>query len=166
MYPIQTREKDMDPIADLLTTYAELNSSEVTELTEAPSALEYMRYVSKNRPFVVRRGVASWKASRLWSREYLKTAMKDQTVNVAVTPQGSVRQSDSLEDIPANLFAATLILHLRSKTAVSSLSSHGKRTSPLKTSLIMSLLKSLRRARGKFGMRKHVRNPLFPPPRD
>lgn len=47
-----------DPIAELLTTYNELNSPTITVLDEAPSALEFMRFVSLNRPFIVR-GYAS-----------------------------------------------------------------------------------------------------------
>lgn len=53
MEPLQA-----DSISLLLTTYNELNSSTITVLDEAPSALEFMRFVSLNRPFVVR-GFAS-----------------------------------------------------------------------------------------------------------
>ena len=47
-----------DPIATLLETYNELNSNIITALYEEPSALEFMRYVAMNRPFVVRRGAS------------------------------------------------------------------------------------------------------------
>ncbi|KAI9683151.1 MAG: hypothetical protein M1829_005942 [Trizodia sp. TS-e1964] len=75
-------------IAELITSYSELNSTTIDEFTEAPSALEFMRYVARNRPFVVRSGAAHWAATRLWTAEYLEEAMADQRVNVAVTPHG------------------------------------------------------------------------------
>ncbi|KAK7910853.1 hypothetical protein PG985_013334 [Apiospora marii] len=46
--------QESDPIAELITTYNELNSSVVEELAEEPSPLEFMRYVARNTPFVVR----------------------------------------------------------------------------------------------------------------
>lgn len=79
----------MDPVAELLSTYEELNGSVITELNTEPSALEYMRFVALNTPFVIRGTASEWKATRLWNRAYLEDAMKTQTVNVAVTPKGS-----------------------------------------------------------------------------
>ena len=50
---------------DLLETYNDLNPANVEELYEEPSPLEFMRYVAKNRPFVVRRsGSRSGRAPR------------------------------------------------------------------------------------------------------
>jgi jumonji domain-containing protein 7 len=49
-----TESSQMDPIKELLMTYNELNSSIITVLDEPPSALEFMRFVALNRPFVVR----------------------------------------------------------------------------------------------------------------
>lgn len=77
-----------DPIADLISTYHELNAPIVDELYEEPSALEFMRYVAKNRPFVVRGGAKSWKACEAWNAEYLAKVMKDEDVQVAITPYG------------------------------------------------------------------------------
>jgi jumonji domain-containing protein 7 len=77
-----------DPISELLTTYTELNSSRIDELTEAPSALEFMRYVARNRPFVVRGGAKHWRATRTWDVQTLKELLEGQSVNVAVTPEG------------------------------------------------------------------------------
>lgn len=77
-----------DPIAELLTTYNELNGSTIEELHQEPSPLEFMRYVAKNTPFVARRAAKGWQASRTWSAAYLKEALADETVNVAVTPMG------------------------------------------------------------------------------
>lgn len=78
-----------DPIADLLITYNELNSCAIEELEEEPSPLEFMRYVARNTPFVVRRGAASWRACQAWNARYLLDMLGQETVNVAVTPRGS-----------------------------------------------------------------------------
>ncbi|CCC09961.1 hypothetical protein SMACR_02541 [Sordaria macrospora] len=80
---------DHDPIADLIVTYNELNSSHIEELHEEPSALEFMRFVARNTPFVVRGGAANWKATQTWTAEYLSNFLGDETVNVAVTPYGN-----------------------------------------------------------------------------
>ena len=79
---------EQDPLVDLVTTYHELNVTRVDELREEPSALEFMRYVAKNRPFVVRGGAKSWRACQNWNAEYLAKVMKDAEVQVAVTPYG------------------------------------------------------------------------------
>lgn len=80
----------MDPIAELITTYNELNSPHVEELDEEPSPLEFMRYVSRNTPFVVRNGAANWIATKVWSADYLKDVLQSHSVTVAVTPEGWV----------------------------------------------------------------------------
>jgi len=80
----------MDPLSELLRTYTELNNPDVQELQEAPSALEFMRSVATNRPFVVRQGVRGWKAVKSWNSEYLQEKLKDQSIRVAITPRGSV----------------------------------------------------------------------------
>lgn len=77
-----------DPIAALIDGYHELNPTAIDELEECPSSLEFMRYVAKNRPFVVRRGAHDWNALKLWNAKYLKESMKGRDVNVAVTPKG------------------------------------------------------------------------------
>jgi jumonji domain-containing protein 7 len=79
---------DADPIVELLTSYTELNSSDIDELDEPPSALEFMRYVARNRPFVVRGGASDWRATKTWNVSLLKDILKGQSVNVAVTPEG------------------------------------------------------------------------------
>src|SRR5271156_5023974 len=80
----------LDPIIALLTTYNELNSSCIDELTEVPSPLEFMRYVARNRPFVIRGGASDWQATRTWNVQTLKALLEGQSVNVAVTPKGYV----------------------------------------------------------------------------
>ncbi|KAF8849871.1 phospholipase A2 [Acephala macrosclerotiorum] len=84
-----TTPPDLDPIISLLTTYNELNSSLADEFTELPSALEFMRYVAKSRPFVVRGGAKDWEATKAWDAETLKTLLEGQSVNVAITPKGN-----------------------------------------------------------------------------
>ncbi|CAK7223891.1 hypothetical protein SCUCBS95973_005332 [Sporothrix curviconia] len=81
----------MDPIAELITSYFELNGSSIDELDDGgtePSPLEFMRYVARNTPFVVRRGAASWPALKTWSVPFLRDALAEHVVNVAVTPNG------------------------------------------------------------------------------
>lgn len=81
-------ENTPDPIADLLIAYDELNNSFIDELDEEPSALEFMRYVAQNRPFVVRNGAGDWEAIECWDAAYLTEKLGDQGVNVAITPFG------------------------------------------------------------------------------
>ncbi|KAL3423344.1 phospholipase A2 [Phlyctema vagabunda] len=82
-------EHTEDPLETLLRNYDELNSPLITELDEVPSALEFMRYVSQNRPFVVRGGARDWQATRTWNASVLKSILGDEEVNVAVTPKGN-----------------------------------------------------------------------------
>ncbi|KAI1436001.1 phospholipase A2 [Xylaria sp. CBS 124048] len=78
-----------DSIVELLTTYNELNSSRIEELVEEPSPLEFMRYVARNTPFVVRRGARDWAATRTWDAAFLRSTLAGNRVNVAVTPFGN-----------------------------------------------------------------------------
>lgn len=77
-----------DPIAELITNFNELNASVIEELDEEPSPLEFMRYVARNTPFVVRKAATDWEAFRTWDSEFLTKTLADQHVNVAVTPFG------------------------------------------------------------------------------
>lgn len=90
-----------DPMITLLRDYAELNSPHVDIFDDLPSALEFMRYVSLNRPFIVRAGASDWEATRSWDVATLKTILKNQCINVAVTPFGNadspVRSDDDDE---------------------------------------------------------------------
>lgn len=80
---------DLDSsLENLINTFNELNSTTVDELFSEPSPLEFMRYVARNTPFVIRGGASSWKATKKWDAAYLKTALEGQFVNVAVTPFG------------------------------------------------------------------------------
>ncbi|RKF55266.1 JmjC domain-containing protein 7 [Golovinomyces cichoracearum] len=82
-------EKSEDPIITLLQDYSELNSTHVDILSELPSPLEFMRYVSLNRPFVIRSGASKWEATQCWNVAKLKQILKGQLINVAVTPYGN-----------------------------------------------------------------------------
>lgn len=76
--------------ANMLTTYHELNG-DIHVLGQEPSPLDFMRYVARNRPLVVRQGCLKWRAVQKWNVDYLQDIMKDTPVKVAVTPYGSVR---------------------------------------------------------------------------
>ncbi|KAJ4376259.1 hypothetical protein N0V83_001542 [Neocucurbitaria cava] len=56
-----------------------------------------MRYVARNRPFVIRNGAQSWKARKRWNAPYLTNVMAGQNVNVAITPHGN---ADSVVSLP------------------------------------------------------------------
>lgn len=87
---VSTMDMSGDPVAELLDNYHELNGSAIEELHQEPSPLEFMRYVARNTPFVVRKGAANWTATKIWNSSYLENFLRDQTVNVAVTPKGWV----------------------------------------------------------------------------
>ncbi|KAK6216239.1 hypothetical protein LQW54_003813 [Pestalotiopsis sp. IQ-011] len=78
-----------DKVRELIVSYNELNSSAVEELFEEPSPLEFMRFVARNTPFVVRGGARDWPAARQWNVKYLREALRGHRVNVAVTPYGN-----------------------------------------------------------------------------
>ena len=75
-------------LRELLETYHDMNLDRIDELFEEPSALEFMRYVAQNRPFVVRKGAQSWSAVQKWSAQYLIDTVGENEVNVAITPDG------------------------------------------------------------------------------
>jgi jumonji domain-containing protein 7 len=79
---------ETNAIKELITSYHELNQSSIDELSEEPSALEFMRHVARNRPFVVRKAAEEWDACRKWNAQYLREVMGEQVVNVAITPLG------------------------------------------------------------------------------
>ncbi|KAI9852195.1 MAG: hypothetical protein M1838_001431 [Thelocarpon superellum] len=78
-----------EAITSLVETYHSLNIPTITELNEPPSPLEFMRFVARNRPFVVRSGCAAWRATRKWDAAYLRKTMGERLVNVAITPRGN-----------------------------------------------------------------------------
>ncbi|KAL9575994.1 MAG: hypothetical protein Q9212_007486 [Teloschistes hypoglaucus] len=78
-----------EALAELITSYHELNGNHIDELEQPPSPLLFMQYVARNRPFVVRKAAVNWPAVSLWSPDYLTAVMGDSTVKVAVTPEGN-----------------------------------------------------------------------------
>ena len=76
-------------VRELISAYQDLNPPNVDELKEEPSALEFMRYVTRNRPFVLRKGAKEWKACRKWNDQYLRKSMEGFAVNIAITPSGN-----------------------------------------------------------------------------
>ncbi|KAF9738920.1 JmjC domain-containing protein 7 [Paraphaeosphaeria minitans] len=78
-----------DAVRDLITAYHDLNPTTIDELHEEPSPLEFMRYVARNRPFVVRKGASSWPSHKKWNAAYLSSIMGSTPVNVAITPHGN-----------------------------------------------------------------------------
>ncbi|KAI1767501.1 putative pla2g4b [Hypoxylon sp. FL1150] len=77
-----------DPIAELITSFNELNPNAVEELYEEPTPLEFMRYVARNTPFVIRGGASDWRGIRRWNAAYLRETLTGHRVNIAVTPTG------------------------------------------------------------------------------
>ncbi|KAI0883254.1 putative pla2g4b [Annulohypoxylon maeteangense] len=94
-----------DPIVELITSFNELNSSAVEELDEEPSPLEFMRYVARNTPFVVRGGAADWPATQRWNAAYLRESLAGHRVNVAVTPFGNADAPTIVDGEPDLIFA-------------------------------------------------------------
>ncbi|KAF1965199.1 Clavaminate synthase-like protein [Bimuria novae-zelandiae CBS 107.79] len=88
-----------DAVRDLICTYHDLNPSTFDELDDEPSPLEFMRYVTRNRPFVVRKGAATWAAHKKWDANYLTSILRDTPVNVAITPVGN---ADSILPLSAS----------------------------------------------------------------
>ena len=81
-------------ISDLITTYHELNGDIIHELKDAPSALQFTKYVARNQPFVIRNGASEWPAVRQWTAQHLMGVMGDAAIKVAVTPRGSVTRRE------------------------------------------------------------------------
>lgn len=75
---------------ELISTYHELNGNNIDELAELPTPLEFMQYVRRGRPFVIRGAVSEWPAMQ-WTVEYLENEMKGGRVQIAMTPSGLVR---------------------------------------------------------------------------
>ncbi|KAF2397697.1 Clavaminate synthase-like protein [Trichodelitschia bisporula] len=84
-------------IRDLITSYQELNPSTIPELSDPPSALEFMRYAATNRPFILRNGAADFPAVQKWNAAYLREVMNDAPVNVAISAAGD---ADSVLERP------------------------------------------------------------------
>ncbi|CAL1547398.1 unnamed protein product [Lymnaea stagnalis] len=61
----------------------------IETLDAPPDSLNFHRkYVSQNRPVVIRNAVTHWPALTRWSEKYFRDTIGDATVTVAVTPNG------------------------------------------------------------------------------
>ena len=83
---------------EMLVTYHELNG-DIDVLHECPSPLKFMRYVAKNRPFIVRAGCSAWPAVQRWNISHMRVTLKDTPIKVAITPYGLVHTIDDLSDL-------------------------------------------------------------------
>ncbi|KFA47085.1 hypothetical protein S40293_04591 [Stachybotrys chartarum IBT 40293] len=92
-------------LEELITTFNDLNSHVVEELHEEPSPLEFMRFVARNTPFVVRGAASSWKATTEWNSAYLLSALRGQSVNVAITPHGNADSPTFSSEHDTTVFA-------------------------------------------------------------
>lgn len=77
-------------LAELLTSYHDFNSGCVERVEGAPTAVEFLRCVQRNRPVVFSGAGKSWPAISKWRVAYLKEKMRGREVNVAETPLGFV----------------------------------------------------------------------------
>ncbi|GAM89062.1 hypothetical protein ANO11243_070960 [Dothideomycetidae sp. 11243] len=75
-------------LQSLIENYHEFNGTHVDVLEAQPTPLEFMRYVARNKPLIIRRGARHWSAVQKWSAEYLVKIMGNTPVNVALTPNG------------------------------------------------------------------------------
>jgi jumonji domain-containing protein 7 len=80
-----------DVLVELITSYHELNASFVEERFGAPTALQFLQCVQRNRPVVFRSAALHWKAVQTWNAEYLRAKMGGDCIAVAETPLGQVQ---------------------------------------------------------------------------
>lgn len=87
-------------IVELLDNYHDINPQTVTQLNQEPTPLEFMRFVSRNQPFVIRNNSNHTfrRISKLWTAKYLSTKMADSQVRVAITPAGN---ADAVVQLPS-----------------------------------------------------------------
>lgn len=73
---------------ELIESYHSVNSSSIDVLTIEPTPLQFLKYLGKNRPFVVRGGCRGWPALQEWNVAYFEKMMGDTKIEVAETPSG------------------------------------------------------------------------------
>jgi jumonji domain-containing protein 7 len=86
---------------ELLDNYHDINSQSVTELLLEPTPLEFMRFVSRNQPFIVRNNSnPTWRRiCKTWTPSYLSQKLFNTNVTVALTPKGN---ADAVVQLPNN----------------------------------------------------------------
>ncbi|KAH5599369.1 tRNA wybutosine-synthesis-related protein 4 [Parastagonospora nodorum] len=89
-----------DAIIELLDNYHDINSQYITELPKEPTPLEFMRFVSRNQPFIVRStpDPTFRHISKTWTPSYLSQKLADTPVTVALTPKGN---ADAVVHLPS-----------------------------------------------------------------
>jgi jumonji domain-containing protein 7 len=85
---------------ELLDSYHDINSQTVTELHQEPTPLEFMRFVARNQPFVIRNNSNPnfRQITKTWNAKYLCTKMAESPVRVAITPAGN---ADAVVQLPS-----------------------------------------------------------------
>lgn len=76
-------------MAELLSSYHDFNVNFVESFDGAPTSLEFLRCVQKNRPVIFRGAISQWKALKDWNSDYLCAKMGSDPVMIAETPLGS-----------------------------------------------------------------------------
>lgn len=76
----------------LVRDYQALNPATVAELRAVPSALDFSRFTSANRPLVVRRAGQTEPIPALerWTDEYVVEKLAGRELAISVTPEGCV----------------------------------------------------------------------------
>ena len=73
---------------ELIDAYHSTNSTSIDVLLANPTAIQFLGYLAKNRPFVVRGSCRDWPAVQKWDVRYLTKMMGDTEIEVAETPCG------------------------------------------------------------------------------
>ncbi|XP_071844925.1 bifunctional peptidase and (3S)-lysyl hydroxylase Jmjd7-like isoform X2 [Apostichopus japonicus] len=87
----QERKSDLISCFEYLATEARdlYLSEKVPVIDKAPSALTFhRRWVTSNRPVIIKNAVTKWPALEIWNLNYLRETLKQKMVSVAVTPNG------------------------------------------------------------------------------
>ncbi|BGP23844.1 phospholipase A2 [Rhodotorula toruloides] len=85
----------VDPVErilrELVRDYQALNPALVAELTAVPSALDFARFTSANRPLILRRAGQTEQIPALerWTDEYLVGRLAEGALSISVTPEGN-----------------------------------------------------------------------------
>lgn len=82
-------------LISLIKEYQALNPSTISEINSTPTSLEFSKYVSLNRPLIIRGEGKRILAFEKWSNDYLINALGDKKVRIAVSPDGN---ADSIVD--------------------------------------------------------------------
>ncbi|KAL5119668.1 hypothetical protein ACEQ8H_002514 [Pleosporales sp. CAS-2024a] len=90
-----------DALKELLDNYHDINSQTVTELEQEPTPLEFMRYVARNQPFVIRNNANKdfGPITQRWTPSYICQKLGSTKVTVALTPAGN---ADAVVHLAAN----------------------------------------------------------------